>query len=109
MGSITSTVMRSVRQTCGFVNRGLIFRENTRSLRTLSEKTKKIVHSTSPIMKERGAEITSSFYQHVFKDVPELATVFNMRNQQVEAGQKYSKQAQSLANSVMLMLKTLSN
>ncbi|MGG4324553.1 NO-inducible flavohemoprotein [Bacillus sonorensis] len=48
----------------------------------LSEKTMQIVKSTAPVLKERGTEITSCFYERMFKAHPELKNIFNMSRQQ---------------------------
>ncbi len=53
-----------------------------------------IVKSTVPIIKERGNEITSRFYELMFHHHPELKNIFNQTNQ------RKGDQSKALANTV---------
>ena len=46
----------------------------------LSQKTIDIVKSTVPVLKEHGMEITTTFYKTMFKNNPEVKSMFNMNN-----------------------------
>ena len=54
----------------------------------------RIVKSTVPIIKERGSEITSRFYELMFQHHPELKNIFNQTNQ------RKGDQSKALANTV---------
>lgn len=60
----------------------------------LDNETINIVKSTVPILEERGSEITSRFYQLMFKNHPELKNIFNQTNQ------RKGEQAEALASTV---------
>ena len=44
----------------------------------LDQKTKDIVKSTVPVLKEYGVEITTEFYKDMFKRYPEVKNMFDM-------------------------------
>ncbi|ADC87902.1 MULTISPECIES: globin domain-containing protein [Staphylococcus] len=48
----------------------------------LTEKEMDIVQQTVPVLQEKGTEITSNFYNRMFKQHPELKNMFNQTNQQ---------------------------
>ena len=48
----------------------------------LSQKTIDIVKSTVPVLKEHGMEITTTFYKTMFKNNPEVKSMFNMNKQE---------------------------
>lgn len=60
----------------------------------LSNENIAIIKSTAPILKERGVEITSRFYERLFANHPELLHLFNQTNQ------KKGRQQTALANAV---------
>ncbi|KGP93013.1 dihydropteridine reductase [Pontibacillus chungwhensis BH030062] len=60
----------------------------------LSTEKQAIIKSTAPILKERGVEITSRFYERLFANHPELLHLFNQTNQ------KKGRQQTALANAV---------
>ena len=60
----------------------------------ITEKQKRIVKSTAPVLKENGKEITSIFYRRMFAAHPELLNLFNQTNQ------KIATQPLALANTV---------
>ncbi|MCD5322860.1 MULTISPECIES: NO-inducible flavohemoprotein [Pontibacillus] len=60
----------------------------------LTTEQKSIIKSTAPILKERGTEITSRFYQQLFTSHPELLNLFNQTNQ------KKGRQQTALAGAV---------
>lgn len=47
----------------------------------LTEQEKDIIKQTVPLLKEKGTEITSTFYPKMFKAHPELLNMFNQTNQ----------------------------
>jgi nitric oxide dioxygenase len=47
----------------------------------LSQKTIDIVKATAPVIAEHGVAITSTMYRNMFRDHPELRSVFNPANQ----------------------------
>ncbi|MGG7177895.1 globin domain-containing protein [Clostridium paraputrificum] len=47
----------------------------------LDERTKDIVKSTVPVLKEHGVAITSTFYKNLFENNPEVKPLFNMNRQ----------------------------
>lgn len=49
----------------------------------ITDKQKRIVRSTSFILREHGKEITSIFYKHLFQAHPELLNFFNQTNQKM--------------------------
>ncbi|QHE52378.1 NO-inducible flavohemoprotein [Pontibacillus sp. HMF3514] len=61
----------------------------------LSTQQKEIIKSTAPILEEKGTEITSRFYEMLFKNHPELLNIFNQTNQ------KKGRQQTALANSII--------
>ena len=48
----------------------------------LSQKTIDIIKSTVPVLKEHGMEITTTFYKTMFKNNPEVKSMFNMNKQE---------------------------
>lgn len=54
----------------------------------LDQKTKDIVKSTVPVLKEHGVEITTTFYNDMFERYPEVKGMFNMDNQKSGAQPK---------------------
>ncbi|GGC98546.1 NO-inducible flavohemoprotein [Pontibacillus salipaludis] len=60
----------------------------------LSNENIAIIKSTAPILKDRGVEITSRFYERLFANHPELLHLFNQTNQ------KKGRQQTALANAV---------
>ena len=48
---------------------------------SLSEKTIRIVKSTAPVLQEHGETLTRHFYQRMFRENPEVAPLFNAKNQ----------------------------
>ncbi|UNB47976.1 globin domain-containing protein [Staphylococcus coagulans] len=61
----------------------------------LIQEEKGIILQTVPILKERGTEITSNFYNRMFNQHPELRNMFNQTNQ------KKGFQSTALAQSVL--------
>jgi nitric oxide dioxygenase len=47
----------------------------------LSEEVIRIVKSTAPVLQEHGETLTRHFYQRMFRENPEVAPLFNARNQ----------------------------
>ncbi|WP_297635260.1 globin domain-containing protein [uncultured Clostridium sp.] len=54
----------------------------------LDQKTKDIVKSTVPVLKEHGVEITTAFYNDMFERYPEVKGMFNMDKQKSGAQPK---------------------
>lgn len=54
---------------------------NTTTEPSLSEETIRIVKSTAPVLQEHGETLTRHFYQRMFRENPEVAPLFNARNQ----------------------------
>jgi nitric oxide dioxygenase len=48
----------------------------------LSEDVIRIVKSTAPVLQEHGETLTRHFYERMFRENPEVAPLFNSRNQQ---------------------------
>lgn len=48
---------------------------------TLSEKTISIVKSTAPVLQEGGEALTRHFYERMFRENPEVSSLFNQSNQ----------------------------
>lgn len=48
---------------------------------SLSEKTITIVKSTAPVLQEHGETLTRHFYERMFRENPEVAPLFNPKNQ----------------------------
>src|SRR5690625_6884471 len=70
---------------------------------SLDERTKELVKATVPILKERGTEITTRFYQLMFENNPELKNIFNQTNQ------RKGKQPRALANTVYAAAANIDN
>ena len=60
----------------------------------LAEQTIETIKSTAPLLEKEGKNITSLFYQKLFKNHPELQNVFNMANQ------AQGEQPRALADSI---------
>src|SRR5258705_11618862 len=45
------------------------------------DRQRKIVQSTVPVLQEHGETITRVFYRHLLEEHPELASMFNARDQ----------------------------
>lgn len=61
----------------------------------LTQEEKQIILETVPVLKEKGTEITSKFYNRMFTQHPELRNMFNQTNQ------KKGFQSTALAQSVL--------
>lgn len=61
---------------------------------SLTKDQVQIIRSTVPVLQEHGNQITSTFYDTLLKEVPELNNVFN------QANQANSHQAQALAGAL---------
>ncbi|WP_413089214.1 NO-inducible flavohemoprotein [Terribacillus sp. 179-K 1B1 HS] len=60
----------------------------------LSQETINVIKSTVPVLEEHGTQITTVFYEELFKAHPELLNIFN------HANQARGKQQTALANAV---------
>lgn len=69
----------------------------------LDQKVIEIVKSTAPILKERGVEITTKFYEILFKNNPEVKTLFS------EEKQKSGAQPKALAMSILAAAQNIDN
>lgn len=69
----------------------------------LSQKTIEIVKSTVPALKEHGVEITTTFYNNMFKNHPEVKAMFNMDKQ------KSGEQPKALAMTVLAAAQNIDN
>ncbi|HDA2203505.1 TPA: nitric oxide dioxygenase [Staphylococcus aureus] len=69
----------------------------------LTEQEKDIIKQTVPLLKEKGTEITSTFYPKMFKAHPELLNMFNQTNQ------KRGMQSSALAQAVMAAAVNIDN
>lgn len=69
----------------------------------LSQKTIDIVKSTVPVLKEHGMEITTTFYKTMFKNNPEVKSMFNMNKQ--ESGE----QPKALAMTILAAAQNIDN
>ncbi|OTG41549.1 nitric oxide dioxygenase [Staphylococcus aureus] len=69
----------------------------------LTEQEKDIIKQTVPLLKEKGTEITSTFYPKMFKAHPELLNIFNQTNQ------KRGMQSSALAQAVMAAAVNIDN
>lgn len=69
----------------------------------LTEQEKDIIKQTVPLLKEKGTEITSTFYPKMFKAHPELLNMFNQTNQ------KRGMQSSALAQAVMATAVNIDN
>ena len=61
----------------------------------LSQKTIETIKATVPVLEELGTQITSVFYNNMFRNHPELLNIFNHANQQ------RGRQQTALANAVL--------
>ncbi|HDA3118440.1 TPA: nitric oxide dioxygenase [Staphylococcus aureus] len=69
----------------------------------LTEQEKDIIKQTVPLLKEKGTEITSTFYPKMFIAHPELLNMFNQTNQ------KRGMQSSALAQAVMAAAVNIDN
>ncbi|MGV3026988.1 globin domain-containing protein [Clostridium thermobutyricum] len=69
----------------------------------LDQKTKDIVKSTVPVLKEHGVEITTEFYKDMFKRYPEVKNMFDMSKQ------KSGEQPKALAMTVLAAAQNIDN
>lgn len=69
----------------------------------LDQKTIDIVKSTVPVLKEHGVEITTVFYENLFKEHPEVAPMFDM------AKQRTGEQPKALAMSILAAAENIDN
>lgn len=69
----------------------------------LDQKVIDIVKSTVPVLKERGVEITTKFYEIMFKNNPEVRPLFS------DEKQKSGSQAKALAMSVLAAAQNIDN
>ncbi|CAF1003976.1 unnamed protein product [Rotaria sp. Silwood1] len=69
----------------------------------LTEEQKKLVKANAHIMKEHGKEITTKFYNTMFKEQPEYRNFFNQTNQ------KTGKQPMALAQTVFYFVENIDN
>lgn len=73
------------------------------NLNMLDKKVIDIVKCTAPLLKERGIEITTKFYEILFENNPELKTLFNEKRQESGA------QAKALAMSILTVSQNIDN
>ena len=69
----------------------------------LSQNTIDIIKSTVPALKERGLEITTTFYNRMFEKNPEIKSMFNMDKQQS------GEQPKALAMAVLAAAQNIDN
>lgn len=69
----------------------------------LDQKVIDIVKSTIPVLKERGVEITTKFYELMFKNNPEVRPLFS------DEKQKSGAQAKALAMSILAAAQNIDN
>ncbi|MGL4107951.1 globin domain-containing protein [Clostridium sp. LP20] len=69
----------------------------------LDERTKDIVKSTVPVLKEHGVAITSTFYKNLFENNPEVKPLFNMDRQ------ASGEQPKALAMAVLAAAQNIDN
>ncbi len=69
----------------------------------LSQKSIDIVKSTVPALRERGIEITTTFYKRMFENNPEVKVLFNMDRQ--ESGE----QPKALAMTILAAAQNIDN
>lgn len=69
----------------------------------LDQKTRDIVKSTVPVLKERGVEITKEFYKNLFAEHPEIKSMFDMGKQ------KSGEQPKALAMAVLAAAQNIDN
>ncbi len=69
----------------------------------LDEKTISIMKSIVPILQEKGTEITTNFYETMFKNNPEVKPMFDMSKQ------KSGEQPLALANAILASVKNIDN
>lgn len=69
----------------------------------LDNKTKEIIKSTVPALREHGVEITKTFYKNMFEQNPEVAPMFDM------ARQRNGEQPKALAMTVLAAAENIDN
>jgi len=69
----------------------------------LDNKTVEIIKSTVPVLEQHGETITTTFYQLMFRNHPELLNIFN------HANQKQGRQQRALAGAVYAAAKYIDN
>lgn len=69
----------------------------------ITEEKKEVIKATIPVLEAHGTEITSTFYQNMFKAHPELLNIFNQTNQTV------GDQPKALAMTVLAAAKHIDN
>lgn len=69
----------------------------------LSQKSIDIVKSTVPVLREKGIEITTTFYKRMFENNPEVKVLFNMDRQ--ESGE----QPKALAMTILAAAQNIDN
>ncbi len=69
----------------------------------LDQRTIDIVKSTVPVLKERGIEVTKTFYRLMFTNNPEVRPLFN------DDRQKSGEQAKALAMSILASAQNIDN
>ena len=69
----------------------------------MDQKTMDIIKSTVPVLRERGVEITTHFYQRMFEKNPEVAPMFDM------ARQRNGEQPKALALAVLGAAENIEN
>lgn len=69
----------------------------------ITEEKKEVIKATIPVLEAHGTEITSTFYQNMFKAHPELLNIFNQTNQ------KIGDQPKALAMTVLAAAKHIDN
>ena len=69
----------------------------------LSQEVIDIIKSTVPILRDRGVEITKTFYRLMFENDPEVRPLFN------DDRQKSGEQAKALALSILTSAKNIDN
>ena len=69
----------------------------------MDQKTMDIIKSTVPVLRERGVEITTHFYQRMFEKNPEVAPMFDM------VRQRNGEQPKALAMAVLGAAENIEN
>lgn len=82
-------------------HRGLAIR--AQAAHTLTQEQIQLVKATAPVFQKLGVKITSTFYQNMFADHPELKNIFNLVHQ------KSGAQPTSLANAVFAYAANIDN
>lgn len=69
----------------------------------ITEAKKNVIKATIPVLEAHGTQITTTFYQNMFKAHPELLNIFNQTNQ------KIGNQPKALAMTVLAAAKHIDN